>query len=119
MMIKSPSVVSEEQDPAWLQVFDDIPGHGLHLAGTDGGEDEDEGDHVQAVRGEGGLPVLGDVTDPGLAPALPVLRVVLHQLDGRLGEITAVDHQVRPGVHLQDGEDGGAGAAADLQQSEV
>ena len=36
-----------------------------------------------------------------------------------LGEITAVDHEVGPGVDLQDGEDGGAGAAADLQQSEV
>ena len=80
----SPAVVSEQQNPSWFQVLDDVPGHGLHLAGADGGEDEDEGDHVQAVRGEGWLPVLGDVADPAVAAALAVLGMVLHQLDGSL-----------------------------------
>ena len=80
----SPAVVSEQQNPSWFQVLDDVPGHGLHLAGADGGEDEDEGDHVQAVRGEGWLPLLGDVADPAVAAALAVLGMVLHQLDGSL-----------------------------------
>ena len=92
---QSPPVVSEEKDPSWFQVLEDIPGHGLHLAGTEGGEDEDEGDHVQTVRGEGWLPVLGDVTDPAVTPALSVLRVVLHQLDGSLSWWRSVGGQWR------------------------
>ena len=79
-----PAVVSEEQNAPRFEVFDLISRHRLHLAGTDVGQDEDEGDHVQTVRGEDLLPVLGDITDPAVTPALAVLRMVLDQLDGSL-----------------------------------
>ena len=102
-----PSVISEHQKTAGFEKLVHISGHSLHLGGTDGGEHEDEGDDVETVWGEGGrrpLLVTGDVTHPGVTPAPGVLGVIPHQAHGRAGEVAAVDHQVWPGVHLQDRE---------------
>ena len=102
-----PPVVPEHHHAAGLQVAVDTPRHGLHLGGAHRGQDEDEGDQVEAGGGEGrGLPasVLGHVAHPGVAAASLVLGVSPHQLHRRLGEVAAVDHEVRPRVDLQDGE---------------
>merc|ERR1719468_1027407 len=99
------SIISEHQKTARFEKLVHVSSHRLHLGWTDGGEHEDEGDDVEAVGGERScrpLLVTGDVTHPGVTPAPRVLGVIPDQAHCRAGEVTAVDHQVRPGVHLQD-----------------
>lgn len=100
-----PSIISEHQKTTRFEKLVHVSSHSLHLGWTDGGEHEDEGDDVETVGGEGScLPLLvtGDVTHPGVTPAPRVLGVIPDQAHCRAGEVAAVDHHVRPGVHLQD-----------------
>ena len=87
-----PSIISEHQQTAGFEELEHIPGHSLHLSGTDGGEHEDKGDDIETVGGEGGgLPLLitSHITHPGVTPAPGVLGVIPHQVHGRVGEVTA------------------------------